>query len=83
MKYFMFYRMKSSILGFATSETDKWKLNYAFNSMEEVEAVFNTSPPAYEYRVIKGTELPWVEEYEEITTVSKRLKSRKLLDEET
>ncbi len=50
------------------------------DTKEQLEALLNDKWNSnLEFKVIKGEELPWNEEYEEVTTVARYLKSRKLV----
>lgn len=80
MKYFILHRTTG---GISTSLSDKWTLLQIVDSLDGINLEWKKEidfgvRQNHEYRVIKGEELPWEEEYEEITYTQKRLKSKKL-----
>lgn len=82
-KYHIFYRLKndnSLLMGGSSSygRFDGWKYLDAVESKERLYEIIKNDTSA-EYRVIVGTELEWVEEYEDIEHkyTTRVLKSRK------
>ncbi len=78
MKYHLLSRIKSPFV--ATTSSDRYTYFAAVDSFQEVK-LFIEQNPLREFRVIKGKELEWDEEYEEVITKQDVLKSRKLREE--
>ena len=76
-KYYVLYRTNPARLGFATSETDKWVFYCTLNTFDEVKALVDDKD-GLQFRIIKGVELDFIEETEEVVTRTTRVKSRKL-----
>lgn len=73
-KYYVLYRSNSPI---RTTATDKWEFFTILSTFEEVKALVDDKEDM-QFRVIKGRELEFVEEIEEIPTRVRVVKSRKL-----
>lgn len=76
-KYYVMYRVSPNKLGFATSETDKWHFYCILNNFNEVKELVEKEE-SLQFRVIKGVELEFEEEVQEIITKTRVVKSRKL-----
>lgn len=72
--YFILCRVSN--LTFATSETDRWYYYTKVETEDQVKTILSNS--SMEFKVIKGEELPWEEEYEDVVSTQHVLKSRKL-----
>lgn len=80
MKYHVLFRSQngSIMMGYYS-----WIYGGEYNTLEEAQKSmsFTQDNITYtnEYRVIKGEELKWVEEYEEVVSTTKVLKSKTLV----
>lgn len=77
-KYYVLYRTDPASLGFATSETDRWIFYCILSTFNEVKKLVEDNQGKLQFRVIKGAELEFEEEVQEIITKTRVVKSRKL-----
>ena len=74
-KYYVLYRTLSKV---RTSETDIWKFMCTLNSFEDVKTYTQDNQDKFELRIIKGVELEFEEEVEELFIKQRIVKSRRL-----
>lgn len=77
MKYHLFSR--SAGLHVRTSITDRWTYYTSVETFADVEKLIKESKQI-ELRVIKGIELPIIEDVEEVTYTQRVIKNRRLTD---
>ena len=58
---------------------NSWNLLGELGTFEEVETFINKNEHDFEYRVVKGEELKWDVETEEVISKSTRIKSKKIV----
>jgi len=81
MKYHLFAKYGFKSMATLTSEADKFYYYNSVDTFEATKALIESMRDTVEFRVIKGVELSFYEEVEEVVHITKIVKNRTLLDD--